>query len=104
MEIQPKKIHKNLIIVVPNLVCLFSGLVFGGDDVEREFLVAFLDSGEIFWWGVIPFPVNEVVFAPEKISINAKIRVKAVACGASHCAVLSEDGEVRKFVTFACER
>lgn len=71
----------------------FLELYCGGDGKTEIFLVAHLYSGEIYWWGRVPYKIRTLC-VPEHISFNSTIRVKTIVCSSSHCAILSEDGKV----------
>ncbi|KAK7604750.1 hypothetical protein V9T40_005936 [Parthenolecanium corni] len=60
---------------------------------SRIFVLAYLHSGEIYQWGSVPHE-SSFILRPQQIGIDLEIKVKTVACGRSHCMILSEDGKV----------
>lgn len=89
--------EKNSIIVLFHFV-QYSELIRGGDAC-KIFVIACLQNGEIFQWGSIPSKSNrQDQMIPERVEfgfgLRVGVKIKAVACGSSHCMVMSDDGRV----------
>ncbi|KAK7604753.1 hypothetical protein V9T40_005939 [Parthenolecanium corni] len=69
------------------------GVVSGGSRLTGQFLLAYLHSGELYCWGRMPLK-TDIIQCPTEFTIDPKIMVKTVACGVSHCVILSDDGQV----------
>lgn len=76
----------------------FLGFACGGSvllQCSRMYVVALLHSGEVYQWGAVPHE-SSFILRPQRIGIDLGIKVNKVACGRSHCMILSDDGKVRK--------
>lgn len=74
-----------------------SGFTCGGNPPNEMFLIARLRTGDIYQWGLHPWKsANGIVPSPVRVDfgVSVLVKVKAVACGVSHCMVVSDDGRV----------
>ncbi|KAK7604748.1 hypothetical protein V9T40_005934 [Parthenolecanium corni] len=85
---------------VPSLNSVLSnknvdGFTCGGDFDDGIFMIARLQNGDIYQWGSLPrTSYDEASAFPMRVEFDVEVKVKAVACGFSHCMILSNDGRV----------
>lgn len=74
-----------------------SGFTCGGNAPSELFVIAHLQNGEIYQWGSLPLKsYYGAQPSPVRVEfgVGVQVKVKAVACGVSHCMIVSDDGRV----------
>lgn len=73
----------------------YLGLACGGEVNSGVFVVAYLHNGEIYQWGSLPRRSNSnSITTPQRLNIGFNLKVTSIACGYSHCLILTDDGKV----------